>query len=272
MGRLCCFIADTGWSWRRARIPYIRSSRRGPMVRSWSGRTAGFLECDDRRSSGCLPTHSQLSRQSGIHGVSRIGPLRDDGRRSNVTRSAPRETKGTLRGVGVVPYDRRCTQGLHKAYLAQLAKEQGITGWHAMRKDQLIRALSRPAPLGRSQAEVGQPAERPAGPQGRAFCRGRPPPTAMATPCDPLLPARIPPHVGPRLPRTLDHAHQKDRIVVLTRDSRLATCLLGGRAGLRARAQAALGQDWHAARPILRLMDVSSEDTTWLPSGMSAIS
>lgn len=28
------------------------------------------------------------------------------------------------------------------------------------------------------------------------------------------------------------------------------------------RAQAALGQDWHAAKPILRLMDVSSEDTT----------
>ena len=29
-----------------------------------------------------------------------------------------------------------------------------------------------------------------------------------------------------------------------------------------ARARAALGQDWHAARPILRVMDVSSEDTT----------
>ncbi len=28
------------------------------------------------------------------------------------------------------------------------------------------------------------------------------------------------------------------------------------------RARAALGQDWHAARPILRVMDVSSEDTT----------
>jgi hypothetical protein len=26
--------------------------------------------------------------------------------------TTPRETKGTLRGVGVVPYDRRCTQGL----------------------------------------------------------------------------------------------------------------------------------------------------------------
>ena len=30
----------------------------------------------------------------------------------------------------------------NKRDLAQLAKEQGITGWHAMRKDQLIRALS----------------------------------------------------------------------------------------------------------------------------------
>ena len=30
----------------------------------------------------------------------------------------------------------------NKRHLAQLAKELGITGWHAMRKDQLIRALS----------------------------------------------------------------------------------------------------------------------------------
>ncbi|MHC5541189.1 DUF4912 domain-containing protein, partial [Singulisphaera rosea] len=32
----------------------------------------------------------------------------------------------------------------NKKYLAQLAKDQGIVGWHAMRKDQLIRALSVP--------------------------------------------------------------------------------------------------------------------------------
>ena len=30
----------------------------------------------------------------------------------------------------------------NKRHLAQLAKEKGIAGWHAMRKDQLIRALS----------------------------------------------------------------------------------------------------------------------------------
>ena len=30
----------------------------------------------------------------------------------------------------------------NKKYLAQLAKDKGIVGWHAMRKDQLIRALT----------------------------------------------------------------------------------------------------------------------------------
>ena len=33
----------------------------------------------------------------------------------------------------------------NKKVLAQMAKDQGIAGWHAMRKDQLIRALSLPA-------------------------------------------------------------------------------------------------------------------------------
>ena len=33
----------------------------------------------------------------------------------------------------------------NKKVLARLAKEQGIVGWHAMRKDQLIRALTPPA-------------------------------------------------------------------------------------------------------------------------------
>ena len=60
----------------------------------------------------------------------------------------------------------------------------------------------------------------------------------------------------------LDHAYQKDRIVVLTRDSYWLHAYWELSRTTLARAQAALGQDWHAARPILRLMDVSSEDTT----------
>jgi len=41
----------------------------------------------------------------------------------------------------------------NKQNLAQMAKEQGISGWHAMRKDQLIRALTvtRSSPSSRSK-------------------------------------------------------------------------------------------------------------------------
>ena len=60
----------------------------------------------------------------------------------------------------------------------------------------------------------------------------------------------------------LDHACQKDRIVVLTRDSYWLHAYWELSRTTLARAQAALGQDWHTARPILRVMDVSSEDTT----------
>ena len=42
-------------------------------------------------------------------------------------------------------------KSLNKNKLAQMAKDRGIAGWHAMRKDQLVRALS----VARSSA--GQP-------------------------------------------------------------------------------------------------------------------
>jgi hypothetical protein len=62
--------------------------------------------------------------------------------------------------------------------------------------------------------------------------------------------------------QTLDHACQKDRIIVLTRDSYWLHAYWELSRATLARAQAALGQEWHAARPILRVMDVSSDDTT----------
>ena len=61
---------------------------------------------------------------------------------------------------------------------------------------------------------------------------------------------------------TLDHACQKDRIIVLTRDSYWLHAYWELSRTTLSRARAALGQDWHEARPILRVMDVSSEDTT----------
>ncbi len=54
----------------------------------------------------------------------------------------------------------------------------------------------------------------------------------------------------------------KDRVVLIVRDPFWLQAYWELSRSTLARAQAALGQDWHGARPILRLVDVTSEDTT----------
>ena len=60
----------------------------------------------------------------------------------------------------------------NKKVLARMAKEQGVVGWHAMRKDQLIRALTPAAPLKKGQPKPRREADR----------GGRPPPLARHRP------------------------------------------------------------------------------------------
>jgi hypothetical protein len=144
----------------------------------------------------------------------------------------------------------------NKRRLAQMAKERGVTGWHAMRKDQLIRALSLPrsappsAPkkAGLQPTVASQRKNSSSKESSTTGSRSRPPSIQHRAPA--------------LLTQTLDHACQKDRIIVLTRDSYWLHAYWELSRTTLARARAALGQDWHAARPILRVMDVSSEDTT----------
>jgi hypothetical protein len=146
----------------------------------------------------------------------------------------------------------------NKKHLAQLAKDRGITGWHAMRKDQLIRALSAPrsaaaksksiAKSSNATARKDRSAARASSANGHVNGHAA---AVAASRSTTVAPAH-----------KLDHAHQKDRIVVLTRDSYWLHAYWELSRATLARAQAALGQEWHTARPILRLMDVSSEDTT----------
>jgi hypothetical protein len=135
-----------------------------------------------------------------------------------------------------------------KRHLAQLAKEKGINGWHAMRKDQLIKALS----SARSSARSSK--KKKITPLSSVARRKKAASTA-ANRSNGTVAAATP-------TQTLDHACQKDRIIVLTRDSYWLHAYWELSRTTLARARAALGQDWHAARPILRVMDVSSEDTT----------
>jgi hypothetical protein len=153
----------------------------------------------------------------------------------------------------------------NKKSLAQMAKEQGITGWHAMRKDQLIRALTvtRTSAASRAKKPI-----RPGKVQPTARAKASPARKQSAHSSEEAVRARrgsapngaVPVPVA--MPHTLDHACQKDRIIVLARDSYWLHSYWELSRTTLARAQAALGQEWHTAQPILRLMDVSSEDTT----------
>ncbi len=72
-------------------------------------------------------------------------------------------------------------------------------------------------------------------------------------------PARV---LAPMTPRTLAHGCGKDRIITMVRDPFWLHSYWELSRSTLARAHAALGQEWHTARPILRLMDVSSDETT----------
>jgi hypothetical protein len=139
----------------------------------------------------------------------------------------------------------------NKKILAQMAKDQGIVGWHAMRKDQLIRALSVPPAAKKSGGKAHAPGIEKCHEAREASASSRRQP--IVAPSKPLT-------VTP--PRALDHACVKDRIIAMVRDPYWLHVYWELSRTTLARAQAALGQEWHTARPILRLMDVTSEDTT----------
>jgi hypothetical protein len=141
-----------------------------------------------------------------------------------------------------------------KRDLARLAKDRGVTGWHAMRKDQLIRALASLLSGSRSGKKAGN---------GKPASKAKKP-VAVSKPATRQKPAVAPPPriAAPLPPRMLDHNQTKDRIVTMVRDPYWLHVHWELSRSTLSRARAAMGQEWHSARPILRVFDVSSEDTT----------
>ena len=169
--------------------------------------------------------------------------------------------------------------------LARLAKQHGVAGWHAMRKDQLIRALVRKARARPPVAAAARSTAIPVQTGGRA---GRPGasasvgrlaaataaglsaaglPRAVAPPQDPAVALRLhqarerllkaknlaTPPEGGRSPRPV-----RDRMVLMVRGPHWLHVFWELTARSIARAQAALGQEWHGARPTLRLIELES--------------
>lgn len=164
--------------------------------------------------------------------------------------------------------------------LAQMAKRRGVHGWHAMRKDQLVRALARLAARtdrnGRSPAVATRRSNGATGAQRKKLPAPRP---APAKPTNGATRRRLleakskvnlykdlgttaAPSANGGNGRSKAQGPARDRLVVMVRGPFwLHAYWELSRHGV-SRAQAALGQEWHAAKPILRLLEVSAGPTT----------
>src|SRR5262245_19714992 len=141
----------------------------------------------------------------------------------------------------------------NKKHLARMAKEQGISGWHAMRKDQLIRALSVSRSSSSNRGKKA-PAPHRTQPLARSSTTHR---KQSADTLESAVAARrsksSTPSIASALANShkLDHACQKDRLIVLARDSYWLHAYWELSRTTLARAQAPLGQEWHSSQPIL---------------------
>lgn len=150
-------------------------------------------------------------------------------------------------------------QACTKVRLAAMARQRGISGYASMPKADLIRALIRKTRKGRLSSAAARKVVRPHPQPAAARKTTR---NGSAAHARPAARAAAPADVPVPPTRDLPTVHAKDRIVVMVRDPYWLHCYWELTRHALQRAEAALGQDWHAARPILRLFDVSSHDIT----------
>ncbi|MFO0881742.1 MAG: DUF4912 domain-containing protein [Gemmataceae bacterium] len=144
--------------------------------------------------------------------------------------------------------------------LAEIARRHGIAGWHDLRKDDLIHAIQK-CEKSRTRRKAPPAAPRVHAPLQKAAARNTSSSEEVVEKSK--FDVGVPPRdLAPRPGRQLPTGYGKDRIVALVRDPYWIHVYWELTTQAVQRAESALGQEWHAARPILRLLDVTSNDTT----------
>jgi hypothetical protein len=148
--------------------------------------------------------------------------------------------------------------------LADMARKRRISGWQAMSKEELVSALSvfaRRAGRNRPGSPAGK---RPRVRTQAAAARN----TSGATSVEEQVERSkyetgVPTKdLSARVPKDLPGGYGRDRIVVMVRDPYWLHCYWELTRQAVQRAEAALGQEWHGAKPILRVLDVCTRETT----------
>jgi hypothetical protein len=144
-----------------------------------------------------------------------------------------------------------------------MARKKGIAGWQTMLKEQLVAALAasngRAAkPHARNGVKHSKPrTQRSAARNGSASSSAEE--EVERSKYEVGVPTK---DLAARAPKDLPAGYGRDRIVVMVRDPYWLHAYWELTRQAVQRAEAALGQEWHGARPILRLLDVTSQDTT----------
>lgn len=141
--------------------------------------------------------------------------------------------------------------------LARMAKQHGVAGWHSMRKDQLIRALIRKAKSSRpADGGFARPSIKSAA--GEATAKA----TRDAAVALRIEEARARLHKVKSLATPQESGKParaaRDRMVVMVRGPHWLHAFWEITPRSIARAEAALGQEWHAAKPVLRLLQLEN--------------
>lgn len=159
--------------------------------------------------------------------------------------------------------------------LTELAKSHGLSGWHSMKKDELIRGLLK---LTRKPASQAAKKARVAAASVKAKKHA---PTKAAKPAPSKR--KLNPAEAQRVARKIHAAHEKreklkdlagtlrsngalkpekDRVVLMVRDPYWLHVVWHVTRTTVMRAQAAMAEHWHTARPVLRLLEVDAGPTT----------
>jgi len=174
-------------------------------------------------------------------------------------------------------------QARSKAELAALATRKGLVGCRGLTKDQLIDKLVRLSKKN-SKPKAPKPASRPDTRRASGIAKRRPAARIK-------LPPRTRPQIAAarntngsasteeqierskydvgvatkdlsaKVPKDLPAGYGKDRIVLMVRDPYWLHAYWELTRHAVQRAEAALGQAWHGAKPTIRVLDVTSQDS-----------
>jgi len=161
--------------------------------------------------------------------------------------------------------------------LADMARKRGVNGWHSMRKDQLVKALvhsaNKRAPVPKLNGKKVMPVSRSGSVKSNGTAR------APSSSRNGRTNTAARPTQNPRIVKRIEQARvrlmrakilatdqndggsgvpAKDRLVVMVRGPYWLHAYWELTPSGIVRAQAALGELWHAAKPVLRLIQVSS--------------